>query len=234
MSISDGFFNRGLTTAVFRSRGKMPVVRDMLMMFVMVGRGCQSFHKEAWWEWDQVHKTWRVNCWLFFRQIHHWQAQMLATTKNPVKKVSAAGSGRGRYRRSWLVASCRLKSAERFHIRGAEQERMKRLKRAPYDEGDAPAFCAGPPSEREKERTEYPGGARSSILASSPAGRSQVSVSSMVSMLSWMKVDMSDLLRDDRRILHWRGRQGVCFRLRKNQGECEAAVCEGDAAREEI
>ena len=35
---SDGFFNRGLTMAVFRSRGTMPVVRDVLMMFVMVGK----------------------------------------------------------------------------------------------------------------------------------------------------------------------------------------------------
>ena len=58
-----------------------------------------------------------------------------------------------------------------------------RLKRVPYDEGDAPAFCAGPPAERGKERTEYPGGARSAILASAPAGRSQVSVSSMMLML---------------------------------------------------
>ena len=33
----DGFFNRGLTIAVFRSRCTMPVVRDVLMMFVMVG-----------------------------------------------------------------------------------------------------------------------------------------------------------------------------------------------------
>ena len=31
----DGFFNRGLTMAVFRSRGTMSVVRDVLMMFVM-------------------------------------------------------------------------------------------------------------------------------------------------------------------------------------------------------
>ena len=40
---SDAFFNRGLTTAVYRSRGTMPVVRDMLMMFVMVGRGLSRF-----------------------------------------------------------------------------------------------------------------------------------------------------------------------------------------------
>ena len=45
-----------------------------------------------------------------------------------------------------------------------------RLERVLYDEGDAPAFCAGPPAERGKERTEYPGGARSAILASSTAG----------------------------------------------------------------
>ena len=50
------------------------------------------------------------------------------------------------------------------------------------------------PQERGKKRTEYPGGARSAILASSPAGRSQVSVSSTMSMLfSWMKVEMSEL-----------------------------------------
>ena len=55
----------------------------------------------------------------------------------------------------------------------------------------------GRPEERGKEGTEYPGGARSAILASSPAGRSQVSVSSMMSMLlSRMNVEMSDLLLD--------------------------------------
>ena len=41
--LSDGFFNRGLTTAVFRSRGTMPVVRDVLMMFVMVGKRMSRF-----------------------------------------------------------------------------------------------------------------------------------------------------------------------------------------------
>ena len=64
-----------LTMAVSRSRGTMPVVRDVLMM---VGKGCQGFHKEVWWEWDEVHKTWQMHCWLFWRQIHQWQAQKLA------------------------------------------------------------------------------------------------------------------------------------------------------------
>ena len=45
---------------VFRSRGTMPVVRDVLMMFMTVGKRMSSFHKEAWWEWDQVHKTWQM------------------------------------------------------------------------------------------------------------------------------------------------------------------------------
>ena len=40
---SDGFFNRGLTTAIFRSRGTMPVVRDVLMMFVLVGKRMSRF-----------------------------------------------------------------------------------------------------------------------------------------------------------------------------------------------
>ena len=40
---SDGFFNRGLTMAVFRSGGTMPVVRDVLMMFVMVGKRMSRF-----------------------------------------------------------------------------------------------------------------------------------------------------------------------------------------------
>ena len=77
-----------------------------------------------------------------------------------------------------------------------------RLKRVPYDEGDAPHVpppspFAPDPFEQGKERTEYPGGARSSILASSPAGCSQVSVSSMLSrLLFWMKVDISDLLQE--------------------------------------
>ena len=39
---SDGFFNSGLTTAVFRSRGTMPVVRDVLM-FIMVGKRMSRF-----------------------------------------------------------------------------------------------------------------------------------------------------------------------------------------------
>ena len=43
-----------------------------------LARGCQGFHKEAWWEWDQVHKTWQMHCWLFLRQIHQWQTQKLA------------------------------------------------------------------------------------------------------------------------------------------------------------
>ena len=65
-----------------------------------------------------------------------------------------------------------------------------------------PPLTLGPPEERGKERTEYlvsgvSGGARSAILASSPAGRSQVSVSSMMSLLlSRMNVEMSDLLLD--------------------------------------
>ena len=41
-------------------------------------RRCQGFHKESWWEWDRVHKTWQVRCWLFLRQIHQWQAPKLA------------------------------------------------------------------------------------------------------------------------------------------------------------
>ena len=32
------------------------------MMFVMVGKRMSRFHKEAWWEWDQVHKTWQMHC----------------------------------------------------------------------------------------------------------------------------------------------------------------------------
>ena len=56
-------------------------------------------------------------------------------------------------------------------------------------------FVPDPPAKQGKERTEFPGGARSTILALSPAGCSQVSVSSMMLMLmSSMKVDMSDLL----------------------------------------
>ena len=39
---SDGLFNRGLTTAVFRSRGIMPVIRDVLMI-VMVGKSMSRF-----------------------------------------------------------------------------------------------------------------------------------------------------------------------------------------------
>ena len=44
---SDGFFNRSLTMAVFRSRGTMPVVRDVLMMFVMVGKRLSRFSQRS-------------------------------------------------------------------------------------------------------------------------------------------------------------------------------------------
>ena len=92
----------------------------------------------------------------------------------------------GRYRTSWLVACCMLGSAERFQSRGAERERTKwydmRLKESLMTKAMPPPFAPDPPAERGKERTEYPGEARSAILASSPAGRSQVSVSSMMSM----------------------------------------------------
>ena len=40
---SDGFFNRGLAMAVFRSRGTMPVVKGVLMIFVMVGKRMSRF-----------------------------------------------------------------------------------------------------------------------------------------------------------------------------------------------
>ena len=40
---SDDFFKRGLTTAVFRSRGTMPVVRAVLMMFVMFDKRMSRF-----------------------------------------------------------------------------------------------------------------------------------------------------------------------------------------------
>ena len=40
---SDGFFKRDLTMAVFRSRGAVPVVRNVLMMLVMVGTRMSRF-----------------------------------------------------------------------------------------------------------------------------------------------------------------------------------------------
>ena len=71
------------------------------------------------------------------------------------------------------------------------------LRGVPYDKGDLQPFALDPRSERGKARTKCPGVARSTILALSLAGCSQVSVSSMISlMLSYMKVDMSDLLLD--------------------------------------
>ena len=41
--LSDSFFNRVLTVTVFRSRGTMSVVRDVLMVFVMVGKRMSRF-----------------------------------------------------------------------------------------------------------------------------------------------------------------------------------------------
>ena len=71
------------------------------------------------------------------------------------------------------------------------------LQRVPKTKAIPPPLTLGPPEERGKEKTEYSGGARSAILASSAAGRSQVSVSSMMSMLlSRMNVEVSDLLLD--------------------------------------
>ena len=40
---SDGFFNKGFTIEVFRPHGTMPVLRDVLMMLVMVGRRMPRF-----------------------------------------------------------------------------------------------------------------------------------------------------------------------------------------------
>ena len=49
--------------AVFRSRSTLLVVRDVVMMFVIVGKRMSScFNKEAWWGWGRVHKTCRVHC----------------------------------------------------------------------------------------------------------------------------------------------------------------------------
>ena len=71
------------------------------------------------------------------------------------------------------------------------------LQRVQKTKAIPPPLTLGPPEERGKERAEYPGRARSAILASSPSGCSQVSVSSMMSMLlSRMNVEMSDLLLD--------------------------------------
>ena len=54
-----------------------------------------------------------------------------------------------------------------------------------------PPFVPDPPADLGKER--------SAILATSPAGRIQVSVSSMMSkLLSSMKVDISDLFLADK------------------------------------
>ena len=106
----------------------------------------------------------------------------------------------GRYRTDWLVACCMLESAERFQKQGYwtgkdEVVATCGLRESLVTKAMPPPLAPDPPAERGKERTEYPGGARSAILASSPSGRSHVSVSSMMSMLlSWMKVDMSDLL----------------------------------------
>ena len=57
-----------------------------------------------------------------------------------------------------------------------------------------PPLQLAAPGERGKEWTEYPGGARSAHLASSPAGRSQVSVRNRMSTsLSVMKLQISVL-----------------------------------------
>ena len=73
------FFNRGfddgsLQITWYNASGKRCIydVRDGRQEDVKV------FIKKVWWEWDQVHKTWQMHCWLFLRQIHQWQAQKLA------------------------------------------------------------------------------------------------------------------------------------------------------------
>ena len=40
---SDGLFNKRLTTAVSKSDGMVPVVRELFMMFVMVGKRTSRF-----------------------------------------------------------------------------------------------------------------------------------------------------------------------------------------------
>ena len=77
----------------------------------------------------------------------------------------------GRYRIGWLVACCMVESAGRFQSRGAEQERTKWLRheRVLRESLMTKAMppCPLPPLLH-----------RSAILAWTPAGRSQVSISS--------------------------------------------------------
>ena len=186
-------------------------------------RGCQGFHKEAWWEWDQVHKTWQMHCWLFLRKNHQW----------PTQKLARVSSERGIRASSWVWRRKIVSDGADFlsEVIRKDIQKVVRVKcwskrwRSAFAEdgvevlkelftgcarlnlsrvvglfgfiykvcyylfnGVVYLFVDGElrfepsslsPAERGKEGTEYPGGARSAILASSPAGRSQVSVSSM-------------------------------------------------------
>ena len=108
------------------------------------------------------------------------------------------------------------------------------FKRVPYDEGDASAFCAGPPCRAGKGEDRV----------SRRRGRSQVGDLGLVTgrtqpgLRQQHDVDVIVLnkggyvgpppLSADGSCIEEADKE--CFRLRKNRGECDAAVCEGDAA----
>ena len=96
-------------------------------------RGCQGFHKEACWEWDQVHKTWQMHCLLFLRQIHQWQAQTLARDFQR-KRYQGKQLGLEEENCFWWCRFSQWNNQKR-HSEGCRSQMLKRWRSAFAEEG---------------------------------------------------------------------------------------------------
>ena len=103
--------------------------------------------------------------------------------------------------------------------------RDTRLRRVPYGEGDAPAFCAGPPCRAGEGEDRVPGRSQSAILASSPSA-------------AWCRCCCPEwrwICRTSswkcRRILHWRGWQGVFSAEEELRGMWSSGALSEEAER---
>ena len=106
-----------------------------------------------------------------------------------------------------------------------------RLKRVPYDEGDAPAFCAGPRCIAGEGEDRVPRQSQVGDLGlvtgrAQPGLRQEHDVDVVV--LNEGRYVGPPPGSPDGSCIEEADKE--CFRLRKNRGECDAAVCEGDAA----
>ena len=88
----NGFFNRGFTIAVFRPRGTMSVVRDVLMMFVMIGKRMSIFLQKC--GGDGIEFTRFRRC-----TLNYFQDKVISDRVKGLKGISVERGIRGN---SWV------------------------------------------------------------------------------------------------------------------------------------